>query len=275
MVSNPEAVRMPEWLDPHMEVLQGFGPLKTWSMIVTILGDLAARPGVRLPGPVLTRLTGLMGVRPEAQRVALHRLRRDGWILSERDGRNSLYGLTEHGMSLTLEVSERVYGPVTVGTGGDAAGWNIVLAQPGQGFDLADLGDGLAINRLAALIPEDSEDVPEGAVVWPVTPGARPEWLDHQVVPPEDRAAWAELETALAGLLSALRARSGIEPEPLEAGVIRLMALHNWRRMLLRRPATGEALLGAEWPGHGCRDLMAQVLARLPRPNPVALNAEL
>ena len=72
---------------------------RVWSIIVSLFGDLAQRPGDRISGSVLSRITEPMGIKPEAMRVALHRLRSDGWILSEREGRTSRYCLTESGLS--------------------------------------------------------------------------------------------------------------------------------------------------------------------------------
>ena len=54
------------------------GALKTWSVIVTILGDLAAAPGARVPGPVLSALTEGMGLKPEAEEFPIPIIGRRG-----------------------------------------------------------------------------------------------------------------------------------------------------------------------------------------------------
>ena len=56
------------------------GTPRVWSLIVTIFGDLARESGMSLSGTALSRMTARVDVRAEATRVALHRLRRDGWI---------------------------------------------------------------------------------------------------------------------------------------------------------------------------------------------------
>ena len=85
------------------------GPLKVWSVLVTVLGDLSAHPGDRFSGKVLTRLIAPLGLSGPAMRVALHRLRRDGWIVSNRQGRESLYGLSPEGWHQTERVRPRIY----------------------------------------------------------------------------------------------------------------------------------------------------------------------
>ena len=63
--------------------LRGDIPPRVWSLLVTVFGDLA-QDGSALPGTVLGEIMSRVGIKPEAMRVALHRLRKDGWIESER-----------------------------------------------------------------------------------------------------------------------------------------------------------------------------------------------
>ena len=82
-------------------------PIKTWSLIVTVFGDL---DGDNLSGKELRNLMRPLGVKPEATRVALHRLRKDGWIVSHKSGREVTYQLSEHGRNTTNAVYDEVYG---------------------------------------------------------------------------------------------------------------------------------------------------------------------
>ena len=86
-------------------------PHRLWSLIITIFGDLAQAPGSRISGAALGEITELIGVKPEAMRVALHRLRKDGWLESEREGRASFHHLTQYGRTQCAEASPRIYGP--------------------------------------------------------------------------------------------------------------------------------------------------------------------
>lgn len=251
---------------PVVAALLNCGALKTWSVIVTILGDLSAAPGARVPGPVLSALTEGMGMKPEAMRVALHRLRRDGWIQSERDGRSSLYGLTDHGRALTLSVSQRVYGD----TAPPPDGWQIVLAPTAEAMQGLDHPDVIILAPRAALLPDGAAAVPDTFLAWAAIPGAVPDWARQILAPAELAAAYATLSDALELALQAPVPRA-----PIDRAVLRVLALHQWRRLVLRHGPGPEALMGRDWPGALARTLIARLLERLDRPDPAILTRAL
>ena len=83
--------------------------IKTWSLIVTIFGDLAPNKGECLDSQVLGKICETFGIKPEALRVALHRLRKDDWLVAQKRGRHSAYFLSERGRQSTEEAYERIY----------------------------------------------------------------------------------------------------------------------------------------------------------------------
>lgn len=250
-----------------MSALLECGTLKTWSVIVTILGDLAAAPDAHVPGPVLSALTDRMGLRAQAMRVALHRLRRDGWISSSRDGRASRYALTDHGLALTLSVSDQVYGaapPVP-------RGWRIVLAPSGEAMSALDHPAAIVIAPRVALLPDPAGDdgteaAPAPLLAWEVTPGVVPDWLTATLAPPDIIQAYARLTRALN-----LAAEAPLPAGPVDRTALRILALHQWRRLVLRHGPGHEALMGADWPGAKARSGLARVMERIPRPDPRSL----
>jgi len=82
---------------------------RVWSLLVTMFGDLAQEEGHTLSGGLLGRMTQSVGIKPEATRVALHRLRKEGWLNSERSGRTSAYSLTEWGRAETIAATPIIY----------------------------------------------------------------------------------------------------------------------------------------------------------------------
>ncbi|MDQ2089323.1 PaaX family transcriptional regulator [Marimonas arenosa] len=241
-----------------LDLLLACGAVKTWSLIVTILGDLAAEKGARVSGPVITQLTEPMGMKPEALRVAIHRLKRDGWIVAERDGRQSLYGLTDHGRVLTLDAAARIYGadvpaPET---------WHVVIAQSSEALQALDFPDLLQIGTKAGLLPGGASNLPDSVLAWEARPGRVPGWVKAVLVPEELSASYAVLSRALDVAL-------GMEPpaETLPRAVLRLLALHQWRRLVLRHSAAVDVLMGRDWAGAACRERVAALLQRLERPD--------
>ena len=63
-----------------IDTLAALGDLRVWSVIITIFGDSVQPRGGTVAATTLARITGRMAIRPEALRVALHRLARDGWL---------------------------------------------------------------------------------------------------------------------------------------------------------------------------------------------------
>lgn len=100
-----------EQINTILNELRRTHDLRVWSVIVTIMGDIARGDGETVSGATLNTLMDAIGIRPEATRVALHRLRKDGWINSTRAGRGSLYSLTAFGRAETLAVTDKIYGP--------------------------------------------------------------------------------------------------------------------------------------------------------------------
>ena len=97
------------WFETAINTLNDPKHQRVWSLIVSIFGDLAQAQGDQLSSGALNRIMTPMGIKNDAIRVALHRLRKDGWIDSARSGRNSVHYLTEFGRRQSAEVTPRIY----------------------------------------------------------------------------------------------------------------------------------------------------------------------
>lgn len=225
------------------------GDLKLWSVVVTILGDLAPDKGASLPGPALSALIAAVGLSPDALRVALHRLRKDGWLESTRCGRISRYSLTPMGRSETAQVRDRVYrrdlpaGP----------GWTIAILPPGG----AAPAQGLPLGDRCALIPAGL--AAPGAITAPLGTGALPPWIEAELIPVDARAGYAALAQTLE------RAPGDTPDTPLARLALRVVLLHRWRRLTLRHSDLADQLLGPDWQGARLRRQVMDWLDRLPR----------
>ena len=148
-------------------------PPRVWSFLVTAFGDLAQKEGTALSSAFLTRMTGRIGIKPDANRVALHRLRKEGWVDSQRIGRSSRYLLTDWGRAQTMKASPRIYADRELVS--DA--WLVLLPQthaegPVTG---AQIRPGLWLT--AAPIEQDD------AYCTPLSPKTPlPPWMSHSLV---------------------------------------------------------------------------------------------
>lgn len=232
-------------------MLQGRVP-RVWSLLVTVFGDMAQDENARISGTVLHDLMDLIGIKPEATRVALHRLRKDGWIDSQKQGRNSRYGLTAKGRAESAAASPKIYGReaepdhiwfvVTEPIGAPDADWIKVAPQC---F--------LAATK-PARIDALSFDLTHNATV--------PKWVKSTVLPEKLVADCADVHNRLLQLQAASGAFAGLGA--LEIAALRTLIVHDWRRIVLKTPPLPSIVLPREWRGADCRRLTVDLLTALP-----------
>jgi phenylacetic acid degradation operon negative regulatory protein len=243
------------------------GNSRTWSILVTIFGDLAQNPEDEISGPLLSSLTKMIGIKPQAMRVALHRLRRDGWIITEKFGRTSKHRLSEFGLNQSVVASPRIYArtvdiPDT---------WHMLLTNPeAQNGDKGLLSQGYRCILPSVFIgkgegPEDSTDF----LVIAGDLSAIPKWLQSSIADMTTVEEFSILEQSLNTVKNTLD--KGYMPTPIETAVIRTLIVHNWRRIVLRQPDLSLELL-PENPSAQCRASVWELLERLPRPSIAALE---
>ncbi len=251
-------------------VLTGDEPPRVWSFIVTIFGDLAQGEGDAMSGRVLARMAEEAGLRPETVRVALHRLRKDGWIDSHRNGRRSSYTLTRFGRAQSAAAAPRIYAPHAPEPGG----WTVLLADPGgRGDALGDIAsrtDAVPLGTVGLLVPGPVETVEPGLLRICADRIDIPDWVRASTAPDDLRDSFARLADRL-GRVDALVAL----PVPgLRAATVRVLIVHSWRRVLLRHADLPEALFPDDWKGEVCRRRVQGLLTRLPRPALQAIETE-
>lgn len=251
-------------LQEDINAVAGCGPLKVWSVVVTVLGDLLQDDDTWLFGPVLDALVGRMGINNQALRVALHRLRRDGWVTTEKRGRLSVHQLTARGFQETRAVQTQIYGDV-------APAESVFLAIGAPGLTAAEFSDRLpphavSLSARSALVSGTSR-LGEDILVSRFVPERLPEWTTDALAPNEMSAEYDELAAAVGQVLA------HATPEgTLDRTALRLVILHHWRRLRLRHGDLQDTILPADWAGARARRLVMQALARLERADVAALE---
>lgn len=240
---------------------------RVWSLLVTMFGDLALAPQARLSGATVNAITAVIGIKPEATRVALHRLRKEDWIDSHRTGRQTRYGLTPHGRAQTNAAWPRVYGPPPE----DVAAF-LVVEDPSAPIDRA-MDDTRAAVQIgprtfvttASEAGGDTLRLPLGAV------GPLPRWVADKLCPPEVQEAAGDLAQRLGLLLT----EDGLQHlSLLHRTALRVTVVHEWRRLILRTPGFTEPLVAGHWAGAECRAAVHDVLTRLPVPDLAQLEQD-
>jgi phenylacetic acid degradation operon negative regulatory protein len=206
--------------------LNGRGGLKVWSLIVTLMGDRLRLNAGAIQNRDLTAILGLLGITPQAIRVAVHRLRRDAWIITEKSGRMSCYSLTQDAATKTITVADLVYETpadapnqlqlVVV----DPRGEQISQEAPTQNDSIFWIGQNTGLRMCA-----NSDDA---QLLATVERAALPRWIVEKA----DHAAKIDDLIWLSGFLTSLAQH---DPQlDVDVHAARLLALHAWRRFILR-----------------------------------------
>jgi len=253
-------------VDDVIQSLIDYDSIKVWSWLTTIFGDMARRPDAELSGAVLSVLTGAVGLRPQAMRVAIHRLRKDGWIIARREGRNSHYRLTDAALAETVAASERIYAVKVEAP----PRWHLLVVDPAA-REQAGLVDGYLKVAEASYLgigprPTECRD----AIAVDVARADIPAWAMRAAVPAELALIYARFSEVLSGV-ECLTARD-VEMSAVQQATLRLLTLHHWRRAALRSTPVIDALAGDDWIGAACRRRSAKIFDKLPVQSPEALT---
>ena len=256
--------------------------LRTPSLIVTAFGDaIEPRGGVVWLGGLIDMLTPL-GVNERLIRTSVYRLVQNGWLSTQSVGRKTNYALSPLGQQQVREAAARIYAaqpptwdgqwrwvswhtPCPVAKDRDAVKntlyWQGYGSVGTSGFirpsglwaetQHALQSDGLG-HTLAFLVHMQVSQVD-----W----GNRPpsDWV-HQ--------AWAldELAKGYRSFVQRFAPLSG-QPDahiaPRDALTLRLLLIHEYRKLILRDPWLPSDLLGPDWPGQQARALCAALYRQL------------
>lgn len=259
-----------QWFDASVAQLNDPQNLRVWSIIVSLFGDLAQKEGAQISGGALTRIITPMGIKPEAIRVALHRLRKDGWIESARSGRASVHYLTEFGRNQSAAVTPRIYERTSLAP----TDWHLLISEEGAGQAALDnvllLPNYVAVNKHTALGHGKIPTNPEDLLAIEVSTISVPGWLKDRLFPDELQKACMTLDRALGCITP--------PPEHLQAeqiATLRTLIVHHWRRIVLRHPGLPPQFHPDSWCGERCRARVFALLDALPCPDYSDLNAAL
>lgn len=232
-------------------------PPRVWSLLVTIFGDLAQDEGVRIDGKILNELTALIGIKPAATRVALHRLRNEGWISSAKTGRNSQYFLTVAGRRQTVEASPRIY--QSTGTREPAS---LILFDPSQTPKDKKRTEAWAASNV--LITTRADQYSEGFVVDLDQYPSLPDWISGKIFEDGIIKQSAILASEFAELLAICQTTR--PKDAMTVAAIRILSVHAWRKIVLATPVLPDKYFPQGWAGQECRQHIATLLDLCPKP---------
>lgn len=271
----------PHRAEDQIQHLLGTLTLRAKSLIVTIYGDAILTHGGAAWLGSLIKLVEPFGLSDRVVRTSVFRLAKDDWLTGTQIGRRSYYSITESGRHRMEAAHRRLYGPVHLTWNGE---WCIVstaaaelepeqreafrreliwmgfgmmaptvLAHPSPDYDalrelMQDMGlsDKVVVMRSTSL----SSTAPLRRLVqscWDLEKlsSAYAVFLDHF------RPFWRALESAR-------------DLDPQSCFLIRILLMHEYRRLMLRDPMLPDELLPADWSGTASR-VLCRNLYRLVR----------
>lgn len=246
--------------------LNGDQPPRVWSLLVTVFGELAQQDGARISGALLRYLSDLIGYKPEAVRVALHRLRKDGWIDSQKHGRTSDYALTKWGRAQSAAASPRIYATEALAT----RAW-MEVHEPGGPTPKS--GPETVSITPALLLTSQPTTKPTVFVTELSASNPLPSWIRQKLCDVGTAALARDLCRALDQMQ-----RHGMVPAslgPCERAVLRVLIVHGWRRIVLKTPILPDFVFADDWAGATCRQQVAAILREIPKPDLGELESSL
>ncbi|MEM1272342.1 MAG: PaaX family transcriptional regulator C-terminal domain-containing protein [Pseudomonadota bacterium] len=234
------------------------GTPPVWSLIVTVFGDVAGDRAVELGAAPLARILAPAGVSGSALRVAMHRLKTDGWVLARRAGRSSFYRLNPDRLATVSAASKRIY--ATGSLPPDA--WRVRILGPDAQDHPPTRGEAIMLGPRIAMFGADGDIAPGALELF--GDADVPQWVRSKVCPPDLMDAYQVLHASLATVERLLR---GHAPDlTVESVALRMLVVHAWRRIILRHPALPDGVFPSSWPGSDCRQRVGALLSKLPRP---------
>ena len=231
------------------------------SFVVTVWGDAVVPRGGSLWLGTLQAILDRFGCNEGQVRTAVSRLTEEGWLVRTRQGRFSFYRLGPRGEASFAAATRRVYDPPRAGLppwdgafrlvlSADAA---VVEAMAARGF--APLAPGLLVGT-----DGNPAELPAAAPALLATPRSAGEAAELAA------RAWPALREVAAGhrrFADAFAPLATAAVPPGDALPLRLLLVHEYRRVALRDPDLPPALLPPGWPGAEARALAAALYRRL------------
>ena len=242
-------------------------PVKARSLIVTFFGDVVSVQPSRVWLGSLIGVMDSLGLSEHLVRTTCNRLVKEGWLQSHRRGRRSFFGFSEYGARQYRRAAYRIYAPQKPDWDGY---WTIVLIRALDAGrrsalerELGWLGFGRAgaDTLVRAGYGEDYRTVlDELAMEVPVFRAES----DGLGVPERELCRQAWHVDALSGgyrrFVDTYEPLAGEPaPAPLTALQLRLILIHEYRRIVLTDPELPSGLLPQGWLGERARELTARL----------------
>jgi phenylacetic acid degradation operon negative regulatory protein len=276
-------------LDHFLQQRMQKGNISSTALVFTFFCDVVTQHGGEIwLGSVIHALAPL-GINERLTRTAVYRLVKDGWLESRKQGRRSYYRLSKTGQHFYQRAASRIYAS-------NKPEW-----------------DGIWTLLFVSLVPEEKRDALHRGLSWlgygrmaagvyALPCNDRPRLdelladleLENSIVHMQARADSAgnlqklvmrhwklkDLRKRYEAFSSEyLIARKAIRNRKLPGGpslfLLRVLLIHEYRRILLSDPELPAAMLPTDWEGFAAQSLTSEIYRELATPTSEWVNREL
>jgi phenylacetic acid degradation operon negative regulatory protein len=223
--------------------LHAQGRLQVWSVIITILGEIAQPEGGEISMAALLELCVALDIEPQAVRTAMSRLSKDGLVVGTREGRTANYQFSSQALAEYHVAANVIYAAPKL-----VEDWTFVFA--------ADVMDMTVVQKIFAsnpplvlggrcfvwpadTAPQPSDITKYDLMLFEAQPRSLPHWAQSSVLPTLNPETCQKISSGCQDLQDR-------HMDPDQARIARVLLIHFWRRLVLRYP-TVEAPI-AYWP---------------------------
>ena len=239
------------------------GRLRVWSIIVTIMGDVVETMGGEITIAELIEICTKLDIEPQAVRTAMSRLSKEGWVERIPNGRSTQYRFSAKRRGEFIDAAEYIYASPR----DDKLNWvfgllpPVSLAQKQVIIDNMDAALPIVMNNQIIVWREDYNHKIENSELAVLTIfKSKPDRWDEDILNHLSPSPQADI---IAKLLDILDTLSDKTVDADSALIIRILAIHFWRRFVLRYPLVQSPFDEDIWPLPRLRHRIAQVYKSL------------
>jgi len=256
------------------------GRPRVWSVIITLFGDAVVPRGGVISLTSIQEIFAHMQFEENAVRTAMSRLTKENWLIRTKEGRQSFYKLAPQGLGKFETATKRIYTKSTQDWSGefdlvlmksaDARSRNTQKKQMlalGYGSPVADVYIKPGANELP--LPADMN------VISRLTCQAGEQNLLQGLV----SESW-HMDELHAGYEAVIRMYEPVfdmlaiveDLAPMDALVLRLLLIHDWRRVVLKDVELPDGLKPDNWPGERACDIVGALYHKLLESSEIQLD---
>lgn len=246
-------------LQPLITHLRSEGRPRVWSIIVTILGEIGVPRGEALETSELLEMCQKLGIEGSAVRTAMSRLSKDGLIESIKVGRKSQYRFSVAGQVAYEGAANFIYAKPQ-----HIADWVSLTPEPGMRGQavrtVIETCHPLCLANGALIVPKDTAqslplELQNSCIALDFQNLTLPPWAVANLGPVIN-------SDACNVLIKVCSQDYGASISCVSARALRVLAIHLWRRLVLRYPIIQAPIPDRDWPLGQVHEILASAYPR-------------